>query len=391
MAQQTNLEEMVIKSQGLKGLKNTAITSTVLYGLRKIKTHFGVDMRFTEYSQVKAAIGWIQKYDNNFKNHIANPYLMNTKISKTDPLIDRTFILKLDKGTYVVVIGTIDKYSDNDRYKNTISLYIFGKKAFFYFRDLTKHIEKSMVSTNMMYSVTAYGGTKHDNRSYWTCTGSALTPRPMDTLFFDTGIKERIISHLNGWIDNEEIYKSRGLIYKTGILLYGTQGTGKSSMASAIANYLHCGLISVDCTTFDNLNIAELTESINADDDRYVILLDEIDTIFGKRDDDETDDKKNARISKLLTFLDSPNSPTNVIFVATTNYYDRLDAAVLRKGRFDIAERLDPIHEQAAREMCKGFELSAEQTTKILDSIKFPVNPSDLQDKILNTFKKDVI
>ena len=73
MAQQTNLEEMVIKSQGLKGLKNTAITSTVLYGLRKIKTHFGVDMRFTEYSQVQAAIGSIQKDDNDFKNHIANP------------------------------------------------------------------------------------------------------------------------------------------------------------------------------------------------------------------------------------------------------------------------------------------------------------------------------
>lgn len=386
----TNFDEMIVRSQGLKGLKNQAITGMLLYGARKVKTHFGVDMSFRDPGQVRAAIKWIENNDNNFKSHIANPYLLGSKISSQDPIIDRSFILKVDKRTYAFVSGKLDRnYSrDGGEARNTISMYVFGKKAFKVFRDITQFIESSNTSSQMMYSITASGD---NDRNYWTCTGSTLTPRPMDTLFFDPGIKERIISHLNNWLQNEDVYRSRGLKYKTGILLYGTQGTGKSSMASAIANYLHCGLITIDCTTFQNLNTAEVAESINADDDRYVVLLDEIDSIFGKRDDAETDDIKNKRISKLLTFLDSPQSPNNVIFVATTNFYDRLDKAVLRKGRFDIAEEMRDIHKEAALEMCKSFNLSDSDINKIMSNTTFPINPSTLQDIILNTFKKEAV
>ena len=205
----------------------------------------------------------------------------------------------------------------------------------------------------------------------------------METLFFDSGIKERIIAHLDNWLANEQIYLNRGLIYKTGILLYGTPGTGKSSLASAIANYLQCGLVTIDCTTFDSLNVAEVAESINADEDRYVILLDEIDSVFGSREN-ENNSAKNARITKLLSFLDSPNSPSNVVFVATTNYIDKLDKAALRKGRFDLMEELTDIHAKTAYEMCKGFNLNEEQTNRVIHSVTFPVNPSYLQSVILD-------
>ena len=240
-----------------------------------------------------------------------------------------------------------------------------------------------------MYSIVAQGSGDNE-RTYWSCTGSTLTPRPMDTLFFDTGIKERIIKHLDKWLSNESIYRERGLIYKTGILLYGSAGTGKSSLASAIANYLHCGLVTIDCTTFQYLNTAEVAESINADNERYVVLLDEIDSIFGSRDE-ETDDVKTKRISKLLSFLDSPNSPNNVVFVATTNYIDRLDKAALRKGRFDIMEKLENIHEEAAIKMCKGFKLSDNETKEILKDKEFPINPSELQSVILDKFQGNMI
>ena len=383
----TNFEETLLRSYGLKGLKNPAIANATLYALRNIKIHFGVDMKFSEPGQVKAAIQWIKRYDDNFKNHIANPYMMNSKISHQDPLIDRTFIIKLTKATWVFVYGTVTK--SGDRINNELSMYIFGKKAFKYFNNLTKYIESSNNSSQMMYSIVAQGSGDNE-RTYWSCTGSTLTPRPMDTLFFDTGIKERIIKHLDKWLSNESIYRERGLIYKTGILLYGSAGTGKSSLASAIANYLHCGLVTIDCTTFQYLNTAEVAESINADNERYVVLLDEIDSIFGSRDE-ETDDVKTKRISKLLSFLDSPNSPNNVVFVATTNYIDRLDKAALRKGRFDIMEKLENIHEEAAIKMCKGFKLSDNETKEILKDKEFPINPSELQSVILDKFQGNMI
>lgn len=379
--QTTNFEKELLKTMGVKGLINQAYSNTLLYAIRKIKTHFGVDMKFCDPGQVAAVIQWIEKYDNNFKSHIANPYLLNNKLSKQGPIIDRSFMIKLDKATWAFISGRYQNSKDSSS-MNTIYMYIFGKMTFKYFKNLTKYIENNTSTTRMKFSITSPKSSAGRD-SYWSCTGSVLTPRPMETLFFDSGIKERIIAHLDNWLANEQIYLNRGLIYKTGILLYGTPGTGKSSLASAIANYLQCGLVTIDCTTFDSLNVAEVAESINADEDRYVILLDEIDSVFGSREN-ENDSAKTARITKLLSFLDSPNSPSNVVFVATTNYIDKLDKAALRKGRFDLMEELTDIHAKTAYEMCKGFNLNEEQTNRVIHSVTFPVNPSYLQSVILD-------
>lgn len=40
--QSSNFEEMIVKSYGIKGLRNKAISNLVLYSLRRIKIHFGV-------------------------------------------------------------------------------------------------------------------------------------------------------------------------------------------------------------------------------------------------------------------------------------------------------------------------------------------------------------
>ena len=375
----TNFEKVIVNSQGISGIKNRIINNSIIYGARKIKNHFGIDMKFRFAGEVRGAIEWIKKYDKKFKSHISNPYNQGSVINK-DPIIDGMFIIKLDKATYAFINGEASSNDDRDK-SNTISMYIFGKKTVRYFKELKEYIEMESNTSSIMYNISAGGS---DERAYWTCTGTPLTPRPMDTLFFDTGIKERIITHLNNWLENEDIYKKRGLIYKTGILLYGTKGTGKSSLASAIANYLKCGLIVIDCTTFDKLNIGEVAESINADCTRYVVLLDEIDSIFGNREDD-IDDAKTKRVSKLLSFLDSPSSPTNVVFVATTNYIDRLDKAAIRKGRFDIMEELTDIHKDAAIEMCKGFDLPKNKIDYIINNNTFPINPSDLQGIILDS------
>ena len=68
-----------------------------------------------------------------------------------------------------------------------------------------------------------------------------------------------------------------------------------------------------------------------------------------------------------------------------------MDKAVLRKGRFDIAEEMRDIHKEAALEMCKSFNLSDSDINKIMSNTTFPINPSTLQDIILNTFKKEAV
>ena len=237
---------------------------------------------------------------------------------------------------------------------------------------------------NVLYSITAR------NDKDWICVGSSLVPRPMDTLFFDQDIKEKIVNHIQTWVSGREIYTSRGLIYKTGILLYGKAGTGKSSLATAIATYLNCPLISIDTTTFDKLNIPEVVDAINADETMYVVLIDEIDTIFKSREDQDMTEVQKANTAKLLSFLDSQQSPTNVIFVATTNYYDRLDKALTRKGRFDLVVKLADLHKDAAIEMCRSFDLNESQINKVLEDAmpEDTVNPATLQSRILEELKQ---
>lgn len=366
------LEQNIVDLQGFKGLKGLVETEIYKYGIRKVLNHFGVQMVFVE-NKIQIFTEWLEKYDKKFMNHIRNPYTLRKSNRLEKAEIYGEFIVKLEKHTYVFISSKNREY---------IFIYIFGKYMYKYFKELKTLIEDKTNKNFMKYSISAQKATD-DKSTYWSCVGSGLTPRPLSTLFFNDDIKDRIINHLDTWLKSEDIYKSRGLIFKTGILLYGTKGTGKSSLATAIATYLNCSLISIDCTTFQYLNISEITDTINADNDRYVVLLDEIDTLFTTREEDDLSDTDKAKAAKLLSFLDSQESPTNVIFVATTNYIDRLDPAAIREGRFDLKIELNDINENAARKMCESFEMNKHDIDKLFKTITFPCNPAWLQNKIL--------
>ena len=353
-------------------VSNTVKRKSLNYFIDKMKTHFGIEMKFNTDRQIKIITKWVEEVDpKNFKYRISNPY----DYKKNDnPMLKGEFILHIDTRTFIF-ISVGDKEKDKGIY-----MYIFGKKAFKWFKIIANKAQYAN-DTNMMYSISARNS---EDGQYWTCVGSTFNSRPMDTLFFDKDIKNKICKHLDDWLTNEEVYKDRGLTFKTGILLYGVAGTGKSSLASAIATYLNCGLITIDTATFADLNITEVVESINADNNRYVILIDEIDTIFTSRDEDNITDSQKVRTSKLLSLLDSQQSPNNVIFVATTNYIDKLDKAVIRKGRFDMSIELGNISKDTAMEMCKSFNLTKEQSMKAISEFEGrEINPAELQNVIL--------
>ena len=138
-----------------------------------------------------------------------------------------------------------------------------------------------------------------------------------------------------------------------------------------------------------------LTNCINADDNRFVILLEDIDTIFNtldREDAEETMDKDTKKVvNKLLQFLDSNSSPTDCIFIATTNHVEKLDEAITRKGRFDLQKEIGRINYDKATEMCRSFNIPEAD----IDSILYPdnaerrdlFNQSSLQADILSYFK----
>lgn len=348
---------------------------------RVVKTKFTIPIKITSNSiEYVKYIELLKKIDKRYRQHTVE---MDKKI-----FIDGLFTINTGIGPRIIVYGypQIGNDDKSDIFY-TLEMYIIGPNSL----DVLKKIQKFIDSkdnktggTNIaLYEITGESGG-------WSSVKSYIDKRSFDTMFFNGNIKEEILDHIDNWEKSEDIFQSRGLTHKTGILVYGAPGTGKSTLAKALASELDYSLISIDTSTFDDINLVELTNAINNDNMNVVIFIDEIDTIFKSRDEDSTDDQK-ARVNKLLSFLDGVNSPNHAIFVATTNYFDRLDAAVKRKGRFDKVIELTDINKDTAKKMCKSFGLSEESTEKIIKSYrKASINPADLQDKIISVIRKEL-
>ena len=365
------VEEIIENGIGIRGLKNKAINKLIKAGYNKTLNHFGVSVYSDNYNDVYDMIKIIKELDKKDKIKIKedNKYIINS-----------TYLLKMRKDTFILISGS----SKNGL--ASLYIYFFGKKSQRYYKWFVSKLRSNDNNTNYVYNISY---SKEEPRG-WKCIMSTSAKRDFSTLFFDNHIEEDIKKFLDNWIENESIYRNRGLLFKTGILLYGNPGTGKSSIANAIAAYLDCNIITIDMTNFANLDIAGISTTINADSSRYIILLDEIDVLFSNRDNNSK--YQNEAISKLLLLLDSVQSPDNVVFVATTNYIDRLDPALIRKGRFDKKIEIGNISYNTAVKMCRSFGIKDEGEVELLlakskTDKNNNFNPATLQSDILEVMK----
>lgn len=362
---------------------------------KSIKVRYGEELLFKNENSCKAVSEWIAKYDKKFNN----------RPSKNDgTLVNCQFIFKITDRTYgfVQVGDYINKYDilafrrTGEDAESEISIYIFGRHYKKYIKELKDLINHS--NTNDLYIYNIKGEDRNDGIGV-NSIGRVMDRRDLDTLFYNGDVKKTITDHIENFFANRHIYESKNLIYKTGILLYGDPGTGKTSLAKALASEYNYNLIVLDMTTFDKLDTSMLTSCINCDTDKFIILLEDIDTLFTTldRENKEADRDTKVIINKMLQFLDSSSSPSDVIFLATTNHIDILDEALLRDGRFDLKVEIGNIDNKTAKKMVESFGIADEVViNKIIKKARTSshsdlINPATLQNKILEHFKEEVI
>ncbi|MBR5901860.1 AAA family ATPase [bacterium] len=145
---------------------------------------------------------------------------------------------------------------------------------------------------------------------------------------------------------------------QTGMILCGPPGTGKTSVAKAIANELGRPFIMVNGADFRKSIVGEGVESVKklfAAARRYkaVIFIDEIDAL-GNRDTGSLD-----QVNVIDAFLSELDGFTarEMLVIGATNRYHVLDTAMVRKGRLSLKVELGNLCRKEDRRKLIELEL----------------------------------
>lgn len=136
------------------------------------------------------------------------------------------------------------------------------------------------------------------------------------------------------------IFKSATLRLRSGILLYGYPGCGKTLLASAVAGQCGLNFISVKGPEILNKYIGASEQSVRELFERAqaakpcILFFDEFDSIAPKRGHDSTGVTDRV-VNQMLTQMDGAEGLDGVYVLAATSRPDLIDSALLRPGRLD--------------------------------------------------------
>ncbi|KAE8448360.1 hypothetical protein EG329_009604 [Mollisiaceae sp. DMI_Dod_QoI] len=136
------------------------------------------------------------------------------------------------------------------------------------------------------------------------------------------------------------IFAQCPLRLRSGLLLYGYPGCGKTMLASAVAGECGLNFISVKGPEILNKYIGASEKSVRDLFERAeaarpcVLFFDEFDSIAPKRGHDSTGVTDRV-VNQLLTQMDGAEGLSGVYVLAATSRPDLIDPALLRPGRLD--------------------------------------------------------
>jgi hypothetical protein len=240
--------------------------------------------------------------------------------------------------------------------------------------DIT-HSKDEVYKVNVLYQINSQIEKEH--------IGQISENKVFDTLFFTE--KKTVLPIITAFKNNTLYPKHLPIDNKLGIILHGPPGTGKTGFISALANYLERNVILVHMSHLKTRKDLDLLFAINKAT-KYIYVFEEFDCtlctvnratvepvtkehkdykgykddvaqnmaytmmLMSQKDKSESivDSFKRERaleddkldLAYLLTKLDGIESAEGRIIIATTNYPERIDSALLRPGRFGIQLKL---------------------------------------------------
>ncbi|KAH8826977.1 BCS1 N terminal-domain-containing protein [Flagelloscypha sp. PMI_526] len=181
----------------------------------------------------------------------------------------------------------------------------------------------------------------------WRPFGKPLQKRPLNSVILAPG-------------------DSTGIPYRRGYLLKGPPGSGKSSFIQALAGSLGYDICLLNLSE-RGMGDDRLQHRLSNVPSGCIILIEDVDAAFNKRAQTSEDGyQSSVTFSGFLNALDGVVSGEERIVFMTTNHPEKLDPALIRPGRVDLAELIDDAVPEQAKSLFIHFYRGSEEEEKLL-------------------------
>lgn len=137
----------------------------------------------------------------------------------------------------------------------------------------------------------------------------------------------KVVDEIKKFWESEHKFRGRGLTYKRGIILWGPAGGGKSCTLQLVSKDVIARggiVIKFNDANLFKIGIRKLREIQS--DIPVVVLMEDIDTVLNGGFNE----------TEIVNLLDGVDRMDKIVFLATTNYPERLGARIMnRPSRFD--------------------------------------------------------
>lgn len=365
-----------IVGDSISGMIITSASVLIKDGIETIKSNNLSIIELTEWDRAYLNINkLIYSLD---KKSYSRHRLPTINKSHFELSVDTKYTIKLKDGNSIKVHCYRDSLKQVGYQESRLRLTFTGKDKYVYRKKLLK---RAFQLTDKKHIRVLHLG--KDNKIY-----KDIMPHSFNSIILNDTTKSNIINGLTSWKDSKDWYINHELTHKIGVFLYGKAGTGKSTIAKAISTmFNNAPIVTIDPNNV-LYSISYITQLRDEIEGTIVVLIEDFDMFFKSREelenvelDIEKKKKKDNDQNAVFQMLDGIFSTDNTIYIATTNYKDRIDSALIRYGRFDIQEELDYFNYNEALQAVELLDYNKETLDSL--NIEYPIQPSLLQSKIM--------
>ena len=146
--------------------------------------------------------------------------------------------------------------------------------------------------------------------------------------------------HIINILKESERYKKLGIDFPSSIILYGPPGCGKTYAVDKLVEYLKLPKYEINSSSIASPYIHDTSRKISGifetaiKNAPSVVVIDEMESYLSDRGNAGDSTHKLEEVAEFLRQIQEANK-NHVLVIAMTNMLDKIDPAILRKGRFD--------------------------------------------------------